>query len=53
MMQRKNSVLIKPQQAGQQLLDFVSRRFTYRSREEWQAELAADRFLLNDGGGAG
>ncbi len=49
MMQRKNSVLIQPQQAGQQLLDFVSQRFTYRSREEWQAELAAHRFLLNDG----
>ena len=49
MMQRKNSVRIQPQQAGQQLLDFVSQRFTYRSREEWQAELAADRFLLNDG----
>ena len=49
MMQRKNSVRIQPQQAGQQLLDFISQRFTYRSREEWQAELAADRFLLNDG----
>lgn len=48
-MQRKTSVLIKPQQAGQQLLDFVSQRFTYRSREQWQAELAAHRFLLNDG----
>jgi 23S rRNA pseudouridine955/2504/2580 synthase/23S rRNA pseudouridine1911/1915/1917 synthase len=48
MMQRKNSVLIQPQQAGLQLLDFVSQRFTYRSREEWQAELAAHRFLLND-----
>lgn len=47
MMQRKNSVRIGPQQAGQPLLDFVSHRFTYRSREEWQAELAADRFLLN------
>ncbi|MCX5863924.1 MAG: RluA family pseudouridine synthase [Deltaproteobacteria bacterium] len=48
MMHRKNSVLIQPQQAGQQLLDFVSQRFTYRSQEEWQAELAANRFLLND-----
>ncbi len=50
MMERKNSVLIQTQQAGQQLLDFVSQRFTYRNREEWQAELAADRFLLNNGG---
>ena len=49
MMQRKNSVRIQPQQAGQQLLDFISQRFTYRNREEWQTELAADRFLLNDG----
>ena len=48
MMQRKNSVRIQPQQAGQQLLDFVSQRFTYRSREQWQAELTAGRFLLND-----
>ncbi|MBA3003423.1 MAG: RluA family pseudouridine synthase [Desulfurivibrio sp.] len=47
-MERKNSVLIQPQQAGQQLLDFISQRFTYRSREEWQTELAANRFLLND-----
>jgi len=47
-MERKNSVLIQPQQAGQKLLDFISQRFTYRSREEWQAELAAHRFLLND-----
>jgi len=49
MLQRTTSVSIQPQQAGQQLLDFVSQRFTYRSREEWQAELAADRFRLNDG----
>jgi len=48
MMERKNSVHIQPQQAGQQLLDFISQRFTYRNREEWQAELTADRFLLND-----
>lgn len=48
MMQRKNSVRIQPQQAGRQLLDFVSQRFTYRSREEWQTELTAGRFLLND-----
>ncbi|MHB8151232.1 MAG: RluA family pseudouridine synthase [Desulfobulbia bacterium] len=46
-MQRKTSVRIQPHQAGQPLLDFVSQRFTYRSREEWQAELAAHRFLLN------
>lgn len=48
MMQRKTSVRIHPHQAGQPLLDFVSQRFTYRNREEWQAELAAHRFLLND-----
>lgn len=47
-MERKNAVLIQPHQAGRQLLDFISQRFTYRSREEWQAELAAHRFLLND-----
>ena len=48
MMQRKTSVRIQPQQAGQQLLDFISQRFTYRSRDEWQAELTAERFQLND-----
>ena len=48
MMKRKNSVRIPPQQAGRQLLDFISQRFTYRSREEWQTELTAGRFLLND-----
>ncbi|MFA7347538.1 MAG: RluA family pseudouridine synthase [Desulfurivibrionaceae bacterium] len=48
MMHRKTSVRIQPHQAGQPLLDFVSQRFTYRSREEWQAELVAHRFLLND-----
>lgn len=48
-MERKNSVTIQPRQAGQKLLDFISHRFTYRSREEWQAELAAGLFLLNDG----
>jgi len=48
MMQRKTSVRIQPHQAGQPLLDFVSQRFTYRSREEWQVELDAHRFLLND-----
>jgi len=48
MMHRKTSVRIQPHQAGRQLLDFVSQRFTYRNREEWQTELAAHRFLLND-----
>ncbi len=48
MIKRKTSVLIKPQQVGQQLLDFISQRFTYRSRKEWQIELAANRFLLNN-----
>ncbi len=48
MIQRKTSVLIQPHQAGQPLLDFISQRFTYRNREDWQAELAAHRFLLND-----
>jgi len=48
MLQRTTSVRIQPHQAGQQLLDFISQRFTYRSREEWQTELAAHRFLLND-----
>jgi RluA family pseudouridine synthase len=47
-MQRKNSVIIPPEQAGGRLLDFVSRRFTYRSGEEWQEEIEAGRFLLND-----
>jgi 23S rRNA pseudouridine955/2504/2580 synthase/23S rRNA pseudouridine1911/1915/1917 synthase len=44
---RKTAVLIKPEDAGCRLLDFVAARFTYRSREEWRQELEAGRFLLN------
>ncbi len=46
-MQRNTCVLIQPAQAGQRVLDFVSQRFTYLSRQAWQAELLAGRFLLN------
>lgn len=47
-MQRKTSVRITPAEAGRPVLDFVSGRFTYRSRDEWQQEFAAGRFLHND-----
>ncbi|MBU4263161.1 MAG: RluA family pseudouridine synthase [Proteobacteria bacterium] len=43
---RKTAVLIKPEYAGCRVLDFVTSRFTYRSREEWRQELDAGRFLL-------
>lgn len=48
MIEKKLAVLIQPAQAGQQLLDFISRRFTYRSRKEWRTELTANRFLINN-----
>ncbi|MEW6520818.1 MAG: RluA family pseudouridine synthase [Thermodesulfobacteriota bacterium] len=44
---RKTAVLIKPEDAGWPVLDFVAARFTYRSREEWRQELEAGRFLLS------
>ena len=47
-MQRKTSVRITPASAGGRVLDFVSGRFTYRSRDEWQQELNTGRFLVND-----
>jgi RluA family pseudouridine synthase len=47
-MVRRTVVRITPADAGRLLIDFVSGRFTYRSREEWQQELAAGRFLRND-----
>jgi 23S rRNA pseudouridine955/2504/2580 synthase/23S rRNA pseudouridine1911/1915/1917 synthase len=47
-MQRRTSVRIAPAEAGRAVLDFVSSRFTYRSREEWQQELAAGRLLVNE-----
>ncbi|MBI5557666.1 MAG: RluA family pseudouridine synthase [Deltaproteobacteria bacterium] len=46
-MERKTSVCINPEEAGQRLLDFITSRFTYRNREEWQQELAGGRFVLN------
>jgi RluA family pseudouridine synthase len=52
-MERKTSILIPSDKAGCRLLDLVASRFTYRSREEWQMELAAGRFLLNDREAAG
>jgi 23S rRNA pseudouridine955/2504/2580 synthase/23S rRNA pseudouridine1911/1915/1917 synthase len=47
-LKRKNAITINSQQAGQNLLEFVSQRFTYRSREEWRQEILAQRLLLND-----
>jgi 23S rRNA pseudouridine955/2504/2580 synthase/23S rRNA pseudouridine1911/1915/1917 synthase len=43
---RKTAVVVKPEYAGCLVLDFVAARFTYRSREAWQQELEAGRFLL-------
>jgi 23S rRNA pseudouridine955/2504/2580 synthase/23S rRNA pseudouridine1911/1915/1917 synthase len=47
-MERKNSVIIREDQAGKPVLDFVADRFTYRNRTEWQEEIEDGRFLLND-----
>jgi RluA family pseudouridine synthase len=46
-MERKNSILISSAEAGSRLLDLVARRFTYRSRKDWQEEFAAGRLHLN------
>ncbi len=51
-MKRKTAVCVKPECGGRTLLDFVAERFTYRSREEWQQEIEAGRFLVNDEGPA-
>jgi len=47
-MKRLLGVHIRPEHAGMTTLDFVAGRFTYRSREGWQQELAAGRFVIND-----
>lgn len=48
-MRRNLAVMITPEYSGQRMLDFLASRFTYRSRDEWQQELLAHRFLLNGG----
>lgn len=46
--ERTIAVDIGPENAGLYVLDFVTGRFTYRSRQEWQQELEADRFILKN-----
>ena len=38
---------IEAGQAGATVLDFVTGRFTYLTREQWELELAAGRLLVN------
>lgn len=46
-MERKISTAISPEDSGSLLLDYITRRFTYRNRAEWRQELAMGRLLLN------
>jgi RluA family pseudouridine synthase len=45
--ERTISKTIPSERSGLLLLDYLSRRFTYRSREEWRQELATGRLCLN------
>lgn len=47
-MERTIKVQISDADSGDELLDFLSRRFTYRSRDEWLCQLDEGRFLLNN-----
>ncbi len=49
LLKRETMVRVPAASAGCQLLDFVAARFTYRSRTEWQEEIAANRFSLANG----
>lgn len=49
LLKRETMVRVPAAGAGCQLLDFVAARFTYRSRTEWQEEIAAGRFSLASG----
>ncbi len=49
MMERKISVKITAEDAGKNVIDFLSQRFTYRDRPGWQKEIETGRFFLNHG----
>jgi len=46
-MKRQTSIRIGSDEAGRPLPDYLAGRFTYRSKKEWQRELADGRLLLN------
>lgn len=46
-MKRQHSIHIGTDGAGRPLLDYLAGRFTYRSKKEWQMELAEGRLLIN------
>lgn len=47
-MKREAATTIGPQDAGQPLLEYLSRRFTYHDRERWQELIRTERVRLND-----
>ena len=46
-MKRRASVRIKPHEAGLKLLDFLTDRFTYKTRNQWQKNIVAGRIRVN------
>ena len=48
MMERRVATTIGPDEAGMTVLDFLTRRFTYFSRDAWDAHVLEGRILRND-----
>jgi len=46
---RRASVRIRPHEAGLSVLDFLTQRFTYHSRIQWQGSIVAGRIRVNGG----
>jgi RluA family pseudouridine synthase len=47
-MKRKTSTTIQAVAAGMSVLNYLTKRFSYHGREEWQAAIAARKILLNN-----
>ena len=47
-MTRRAAVRIPPERSGDEIIEFLARRFSYHSPESWQVEIKAGRVLLND-----
>jgi 23S rRNA pseudouridine955/2504/2580 synthase/23S rRNA pseudouridine1911/1915/1917 synthase len=46
-MKRRSATKVRPQEAGLTILDFLSNRFTYHSRSDWEEQIHSGRLLLN------
>lgn len=47
-MKRRIRHKMAPEQAGVGLLDFLTTRFTYHTREQWRARISEQRVMVND-----